>query len=862
MKILRIVLLVFVLVVAVVLLGGFLVFNDWTRGPLPQTEGEITVTMPPGALAAAGAGLKNTVEVIRDKWGIPHIYAANAYDLFFAQGYIQAQDRWWQMEFNRHIGSGSIQELTGKQDSVMPQDVFIRTVGWRRAAERDLESYDEESLAVLQAFADGVNAYILSRPPDDLALEYTLLGLTGVRIPVQPWTPVDSLVWAKVMAWNLSGNGGAEQQRSALYETLGQEMADQYLLPWPFGEKPTIVPPEALPVTDATLTASSGSAGIIGVSTRLAGGITPGHALFRTDPAIGSNNWVVGGQLTESGAPLLADDPHLGIQMPSIWYEIGLHCQPVGEECPFEVRGFALPATPGVIVGHNARIAWGVTNVGPDTQDLYLLKINPDNELQYEWNGEWRDMVVYEETINFGDGEPPITIRVRETHLGPIINDNQIDDDGTLQGFNNDDPMAFRWTALEPSTILKAAIGLNRAQTWEEFREALRYWDVPSQNFVYADVDGNIGYQTPGKIPIRAAGHSGLLPVDGTTDAYEWKGYIPFDDLPRALNPESGFLHSANQAVVPLEYYDQLRDKLADEFGEDANYFISQEWDYGYRGQRIVELLQTMTPHNSDTFAAIHGDNKTISAEELMPYLAELDFGDETLNGARDWLAEWDYQMHMDSPQAALYASFWARLVDNLFNDQLDDGSAGGGSMDMWAAYQLAQEPENPWWDDIRTTDITETRDDILSRSFREGYQAVVDQLGSDRAAWKWGSLHTSTFVSNPLGSSGINLIENIFNRGPVATSGGSSIVNATSWSAAAEDYAVRSLPSMRMIVDLGDFRRSLTIHTTGQSGHPYSPHYADMIDEWRNIQYHPMLWAREDVEANAASRLTLKPGG
>ncbi|NWG16924.1 MAG: penicillin acylase family protein [Chloroflexi bacterium] len=862
MKVLRIVLLVLVLVVALVLLGGFLVFNDWTRGPIPQTDGEITVAMPSAALAAANAGLKDTVEVIRDKWGIPHIYATSTYDLFFAQGYVQAQDRWWQMEFSRHIGSGSIQELTGKQDSVMSQDVFIRTVGWRRAAEGDLENYDEESLAVLQAFADGVNAYILSRSADDLALEYTLLGLTGVRIAIEPWTPIDSLVWAKVMAWNLSGNRGAEQQRSALYETLGQEMADQYLLPWPFGKKPTIIPPEALPITDATLTAPSSGAGIIGVSTRLAGGLTANDVLLRTDPAIGSNNWVVSGQLTESGAPLLADDPHLGIQMPSIWYEIGLHCQPVSEECPFDVRGFALSATPGIIIGHNARIAWGVTNVGPDTQDLYLLKINPDNELQYEWNGEWRDMVVHEETINFGDGEPPITIRVRETHLGPIINDNQIDDDGTLQGFNNDDPMAFRWTALEPSTILKAAVGLNRAQTWEEFREALRYWDVPSQNFVYADVDGNIGYQTPGKIPIRAAGHSGLLPVDGTTDAYEWKGYIPFDDLPRALNPESGFLHSANQAVVPLEYYDQLRDKLADEFGEDSNYFLGQQWDYGYRGQRIVELLQTLAPHNQETFATIHGDNKMINAEELMPFLAELDFGDETLNSARDWLAEWDYQMHMDSPQAALYASFWARLMDNLFNDQLGDYSASGGSLDMWAAYQLAQEPDNAWWDDTRTADTTETRDDILIRSFREGYEAVVKRLGSDRAAWKWGSLHTATFVNDPLGSSGIGLIENIFNRGPVATSGGGSIVNATSWNAASGDFTVGSLPSMRMIVDLSDFSRSLTIHTTGQSGHPYSPHYADMIDEWRNIQYHPMLWAREDVEANAASRLTLKPGG
>jgi penicillin amidase len=868
MKLLRTILLVLVIVIVVVLLGVITVFNDWTRGPLPQHTGEITISSVT-AESAGSSGLLEQVEIIRDENGVPNIYASNVHDLFWAQGYTQAQDRWWQMEFSRHIGNGTIQELTGKTDSLMGTDVFIRKAGWRRAAERDLASYSEEEVAILQAFADGVNTYILNRDKGDLALEYTLLGLTGVNIEIEPWTPVDTLVWTKVMADNLSGNWDSELLRSDLYDLLGQEMTDEYIRSWPFGDKPTIVQAEDLPISDDSLASAQAAPahidGIVGVDSAFARDyLGTMAAWFGTGADIGSNNWVISGDRTATGKPILANDPHLSIQMPSIWYEIGLHCLTVNDDCPYDVVGFTFPAAPGVVIGHNANIAWGVTNVGPDTQDLYMLRINPDNDLQYEWNGEWRDMTVYDETLNFGDGEDPITIQVRETHLGPIINDNSIDPDtGLPSGFNNDDPMALRWTANETGMIFRSLIMLDQASNWEEFREAASWWDSPAQNMIYADIEGNIGYQTPGMIPIRAAGHTGLLPVPGWTDEYDWLGYIPFDDLPRIYNPERGYIETANQAVVPLEYYDQLRDKLADEFGEDANYFIGQEWAYGYRAQRIVEMLEATDQHTIETVQAIHGDNKMISAEELMPYLEALTFEDSQLADARDWLLDWDYQMHMDSPQAALYANFWSRLLENLYNDQLGDVMAASSrDMSMWATYQLADEPDNAWWDDTRTADTAETRDDILLRSFAEGYQATVDALGTDQAKWKWGDLHQATFVSNPLGLSGIDLIENIVNRGPVAVSGGSDIVNATGYSGVDADFSVQALPSLRMIVDLSDFTNSLGIHTTGESGHPYSIHYNDMIDKWRNIQYNPLLWSREQVDAAAEETLILKPGG
>jgi penicillin amidase len=869
MRILRIVLLLLVVVIVVVGVVGLAVYNQWTRGPLPQLDGQVTIKssqVGTDAQAANVSGLQDKVEVIRDNWGIPHIYASNPHDLFFAQGYSQAQDRWWQMEFSRHIGSGTIEELVGKNADVIGQDIFIRTVGWRRSAERDWASYDDNSKAALQAFADGVNAYILSRSPGQLAFEYNILGtFKSINIPIKPWTPVDSIVWGKVMAWDLSGNRDNELLRAKLYEKIGKELTDEFIPEYPFGQKPTILADEDLPISDKSLKAPSQSAEVPHVDTVLAGGLTLTSDLFRTVPGIGSNNWVISGSKTETGKPMLANDPHLGIQMPSIWYEVGLHCSTVGDACPYDVVGFALPAVPGVIIGHNARIAWGMTNVGPDTQDLYLLKINPENPMQYEWNGKWRDMQVFDETINFGDGKPPVTIKVRQTHLGPILNDNQIDEKtGEIKGFNNDDPMAFKWTTTaEPETLVQAILGINTARNWDEFRAAAKLFASPAQNLVYADVDGNIGYQTPGRIPIRAAGHTGLVPVDGTTDKYEWKGYIPFDNLPRILNPARGYIATANQAVVPLDYYGQLKQQLGDQFGQDANYFISQEWAYGYRAQRINDMLKGTDKHSIASIQAIQGDDKIISGEEIKPYLEKLDMGDKKYNDARDWMLNWDFEMTMNSQQAGLYGYFWSRLLEDTFSDQLGDvAGPDEGDQGMWAVRLLLDKPDDKWWDDVTTSDKVETRDDMLVRAFRDAYDRISKDRGDDRANWAWGKFHTATFVSNPLGLSGIGLIENIVNRGPVETAGGGDLVNATRWDASNGDgFTVQSLPSMRMIVDLNDLTKSVTMHTTGESGHPFSPHYGDMIDSWRNIQYHPMLWSRDQVEAAAASKLTLVPG-
>ena len=849
MKLIRILLLILLLLIVVVAVGGFLVYNDTMRAPLPQTSGSLNVS-----------GLNAQVEILRDDWGIPHIYASTTHDLLFAQGYVQAQDRWWQMEFFRHTGNGSIEELTGKTNKLIGTDIFIRTIGWQRTADQEAAHMSDSERTALQAFADGVNAYIINRPANDLAMQYRLLGVTGVNIPIQPWTITDSLVWAKVMAWNLTDATNYKYTRKALNDALGAQMTQDYAPAWPYdSDRPTILYPEDLPVSDASATAYQPNISApddTPVSDMMAGNIRPGDFMFRHDVSIGSNDWVATGSMTEGGTPLLANDPHLGIQMPSIWYEIGLHCQPVSAQCPFNIVGFALSPAPGVIIGHNANIAWGVTNVGADVQDLYTITVNPDNPLQYQWNGAWRDMTVADETINFGDGKAPLKIQVRLTHLGPIINDNQIDEKtGEVEGFNNKDPMVLRWTGSDPSTLFDSVLKLDQASNWGEFRDALREWDIPSQNFVYADVHGNIGYQMLGQIPIRPKDKDGLTPTPALSDADTWQGFVPFDDLPRILNPARNYIVTANQAVVPMAYYDQLAVKL----GKDANYLFSYDWAYGERAQRITELLKQNAPNTIESYQTIQGDNENLDAPLIMPYLAALKIDPGAVADARNFLTAWDFQMDMNSGQAALFGEFDNKLLNNLFDDQLPEGYQADNH-ELWSAVQLMAQPNNPWWDDATTKDKVETRDDILLRSFQQAVQAATDAMGSDSANWQWGKLHTATFVSNPLGASGIALIEKLVNRGPVAVSGGSDSVNATSWDPSSGNFSVNSLPSMRMIVDLANFDNSVTMHTTGQSGHPSSPHYDDMIDSWRTIQYHPMLWSRDKVEAAATERLILNP--
>ena len=636
------------------------------------------------------------------------------------------------------------------------------------------------------------------------------------------------------MADNLSGNWSDELTRARLYQELGQETVDTLVPGYPYHNRPVIAATSDQVNKQAAANQPPDSTATINwqaVNTSLIGEPPPFALAADYDPNIGSNNWVISGEHTNTGLPLLANDPHLGVQMPAIWYEVGLHAP------DYNVRGFSFAGVPGVVIGHNDNIAWGVTNVGPDTQDLYIEKRNPDNPNQVEFMGAWEDMTVIEEIIKVNGGDD-VVLPVYITRHGPIIND--------ISGEELTDPLAMRWTAQEPSRILQSVILINQAQNFEEFRNALSYWDTPSQNVIYADKQGNIGYQTPSRIPIRKNGN-GLVPVPGWTGEYEWEGYIPYDELPTLYNPDDGVIVTANHAVVDEEY----------------PYFISYDWADGDRGQRIEDMIAARLANggkiNAADIAAIHFDSKSLPAETWVPLLAGLTSDDPQIQAALTQLSGWDFQERPDSVPAALFEMFYLNLFENVLADEVGAENVADISGQDIFMYELAGDLEAVWWDDV-TTPETETAVTIMSQSLADAVTWLNSNMGENMDDWTWGELHTITFADGILGASGVAPIEAIFNRGPYPAAGGSDLVNATSWRRS-EPALVRAYPSMRMIVDMSDFEANQTVIPSGQSGHPFNPHYDDQIPLWLNGEYHPMLWSEAAVQAAAVDTLVLQPG-
>ncbi len=466
----------------------------WLRKPLAKTQGTLQVP-----------GLQAPVEIIRDKWGVPHIYAANTHDLMFAQGFVHAQDRLWQMDFQRRLVAGRLSEVMGAV--TVPVDRWMRILGMRKVAEKEVGLIGSDVRANIEAYASGVNACIAQ---GHLPVEFSLL-----RYKPERWTVADSLSWVKMMSWNLSVNWETEILRAQLIARLGPEKAAE-LEPDYFDRWPTIVPP------GVDYSAIGGAALLRAEAARPFTGPAAGDGL-------GSNNWVLAGSHTATGAPLLANDMHLLISIPAIWYENHL----AGGD--LNVTGVTFPGIPGVVAGHNEHVAWGFTNGFPDVQDLYMehLRRTDNDRVQYEHKGEWLDARLVREEIRVKGGETVVEEVVITQH-GPII--NQLAPD-----FTGEQPLAMRWTSFEPDTMMLALDGMNRARSCLEFREALRHWAAPVQNIVYADTAGNIGYSFPGKVPIRAKGE-GRVPVPGWTGEYEWTGYIPFDKLPHMYNPPQGYV--------------------------------------------------------------------------------------------------------------------------------------------------------------------------------------------------------------------------------------------------------------------------------------------------------------------------------
>jgi len=775
----------------------------------PQVEGTLQLK-----------GLDGPVDIYRDSFGIPHIYASTEHDLLMANGFVHAQDRFWQMEFQRRLSTGRLSEILG--EIVLDADRYFRTLGLHRAAAVEADNLEVQDLEELSAYAEGVNAY-LETHSGPRGLEFTILGLQGTQIDPETWSPFHTLVTGKVLAWFLRSNSDQELARAHIAARLGTPAIEE-LMPAYDSEHPIIVPSA---LAETTLQS------------------VPEIAFSRfpwaAGTGLGSNSAVVSGERTATGSPLLANDPHLGIQIPSIWYEIGLHCEPVGPDCGLNVVGASVVGIPGVLIGHNDRIAWGLTFLTGDHEDYFIERLNPEDPNQYEFRGEWLDMEIIREEIVVDGRDEPVIIDVRKTHHGPIINDVAA---GVEQDWSYGwEPLAYSWTALEPGTIHKSLLRLNRAQNWDEFRDALQYWDVAGENAVYADVDGNIGYQATGRYPIRTRS-DGTMPVPGWTGEFEWTEFIPYEELPSVFNPQEGYVATANNAVV----------------GPDYPYLIGVDWDRGYRARRLVELLEADDSISVQDLQTIQRDSNSLYTQDILHHFLSLQPTDETQRKALDILRAWDGREDRESAGAAIFETLRLHLISNMFADELGDQLLGRASEQSLfiAARNFLNEPDSAWFDNTNSSEV-EDRDQILQLSLEDTVSELVEKLGNDPASWRWGDLHHASFESLTLGQSGIAPIEWIFNRGPVEVDGGQETLFTSRYDIN-EPFGVITLSSYLQIVDLGDLSRSLSMHTTGQSGHPFNKHYDDMIDPWRNHQYHSMLWTRDQIETGAESYLQLMP--
>jgi penicillin amidase len=835
--------------VVLALVAGLVVAVTVVRRPYPTTDGTIDVP-----------GLSAEVEVLRDGHGIPQVYADTSADLFYAQGFVHAQDRFFEMDFRRHVTSGRLSELLG--DDALETDMYIRAMGWRDVAEQELSLLAPETLDYLEAYSAGVNAYLDTHDPGEMALEYSVLALGGLDYAPEQWTPADSVAWLKAMAWDLRGNMTEEIERAIMsVDHTAEEIAFLYP-PYPFDRHQPIV--EQGSVVDGVFeqdaltggtrrpTRPALSSATVEALERLNTGLAAMPDLVGKGQGVGSNSWVVDGDHSTTGAPLLANDPHLSPSVPGIWYQMGLHCREVTEDCPYDVSGFTFSGMPGVIIGHNQHIAWGFTNLGPDVVDLYLEKLEGRF---YEYDGELRPLRLREESIVVLGEDEPVHFTVRSTRHGPLLSDVSaalstvganapVGDDAPPRG--NGYAVALAWTALTPNRTADAVFMMARATDWDEFRDAAEQFAAPAQNLVYADREGHIGYQAPGLIPIRKAGHTGDYPAEGWSSANDWTGsYVPFDALPTVLDPEDGMITAANQAVVDTRRYP---------------YHLGSSWAYGYRSQRVVDRLQRRERFGVDDMVELQLDTHNGFAPTFVPYLSDILMPSQYLSAGQALLQGWNFEQDADSAAAAYYNAVWRQTLALTFNDQLPESVwPDGGGRWFEVMRVLLADPDNGWWDDVATETVVETRDEILFDAMAAARDELVRAQARRAVDWTWGHHHRMHLENQTVGQSDIGLVQWLFNRGGYEVGGGDSTVLATGWTAPA-GYAVDWAPSMRMVVSMADFDDSRWINLTGTSGHPFHDNYVDQTDLWVAGETLPWYFSRGRLQDTAEDTLTLVP--
>lgn len=753
--------------VAVLAIVALVFVNAYISKSKPVTSGEMAVPV-----------LEGEVTVVRDEKGVPHIRAESDADLYRAQGFVQAQDRLFQMDLARRQASGRLAEVVG--EAAVPTDKLFRTFSLRQAAADSESGYGEDARQVLGWFAEGVNAFIdQAKEEGKLPYEFRLLGYEP-----EEWTPLDSLTIGKYMAYDLGGHWPALAFRHwAVNEYDGDKMKELFIH----------YPEDAPSVIEANRANPVAIAGAFDASL-----IPPEHN--------GSNNWVVSGDKTASGKPLLADDPHLGLTTPSIWYEMNL------ESPEQNVTGVIFGGIPGIILGHNEDVAWGVTNVGPDVQDLYIETPNPDNPAEFRFDGKWERAAVRDEPIKVKDGET-VDFEVITTRHGPVISDVMLESTGT-----GGDVLSMQWTALEPTRELEAILKMNKAGDWDEFETALENFNAPAQNFVFASTDGTIAYKANGNIPIRKKG-DGQLPVPGDSSEYGWEGFIPYDELPRTVNPEEGFIATANNRVI----------------GEEFPYHITDFWAQPYRYERIAEVLQEGDSFTPEDMMALQMDVKNLYAREFLDDMLgslRATGADEEYGKAVKLLEEWNQEDDKDLGAPLIFHKWMRQLPQTMFWQAMPEDvyalmSGKNHITDEMMRQAYAGEP-GAW--------VTEYGgvDQWVTDAFEKAVADISDEYGKDADGWKWGDFHQLVFP-HPLGSAS-PIFEKYLSPPRTPTSGSGVTVQAAGFK---DDGSADHGASWRFVADLSDLSKSWHLVGPGQSGHMKSKWFHDQAPDWVNGDYH-----------------------
>lgn len=771
----------------------------WLRGSLPDPNGTVSAE-----------GIAAPVEITRDRHGVPHVVAQSRDDALFGLGYVHAEDRLWQMEVHRRIGAGRASEVMGR--GTLALDRMMRVLGLYRSAQRNYANLDPKTRRALQSYSAGVNTFIASRgflrrPPSP---EFIMLG-----IEPEPWSPEDSLVLGKTMAFDLSVNMREELLRAHLAQILDpQQLADIY---------------PSYPHPDSHQLSAMGD-----LYASIPWGAAWRALARRSDRENGSNNWVVSGGKSLTGKPILANDPHLRLSAPSVWYLA--HLKAPG----LNVIGATMPAVPTVVLGRNDRVAWGFTNTFGDVQDVFIERLVDGDPSRYLSPDGPRPFEVRDEVIKV-KGEQPVRLKVRETRHGPVISDLIQEKHRMDVG---DLVLSLAWTALdEKDATLRALLGMQEARDWREFDAVLRDYAGPQQNVVYADVDGNIGLIAPAWVPRRDPYNSlqGVLPAPGWDALYDWQGYVPFEELPRRLNPPEGFVATANDPIV----------------GSDYHHHITFDWEETYRIRRIRDLVAADTAHSTESSRTVQGDGVSPMARDFLRFLPNTGPLSDESNRAVALLSKWDGEMDSNRPEPLIFSYWYSQLESQIYADELGTLFREAWRYRpqfIWNVLTGRQE----WCDNVKTATV-ENCDQIIASALERTVSDLAEEYGKDLSKWRWGDAHYAHMRHLPFTL--VPMLNEFFDI-RFAASGGPFTVNRGKYDISDEQapFVQTHGATFRAIYDLSDLDRSLYILVPGQSGNPLSPDYDGFVRSWRNVEYIPMTTDSREYAAGARGTMVLDP--